>query len=250
MSAEIGHSENQLSNLGQMAVIAKDLKFQYDFKKELVINIPKFEVPRGKSLFLYGPSGSGKTTLLGLLALIQSPTHGFLSILDQNVKDIPVERRDQFRGAHIGYIFQVLNLIPFLSVLENILLPIRLNQSRKTRLPENCDPREIANKISKHLSIDSILNKMAGEISVGQQQRVAAARALVGCPEIIIADEPTSSLDYEARDKFIELLLEESKLGSSTVIFVSHDHSLKKHFEQAYDLRDLNKAVSSARVSK
>jgi putative ABC transport system ATP-binding protein len=145
--------------------------------------------------------------------------------------------RDRYRGTHIGYIFQLFNLVPYLTARENIELPVKLHATRRARVKAGVD------ELARHLGIVDILHRKPVELSVGQQQRVAAARALIGAPELVIADEPTSSLDADAREQFLQLLFEEVKAAGATLIFVSHDRSLAPLFTQAVSLRELNQAA-------
>ena len=217
----------------------ENLEFSYGRAKP-VLQIEKLQVAQGERVFLYGPSGSGKTTLLGLLAGVLTPSGGTIRLLGQDLTKTPNAKRDAFRGTHIGYIFQMFNLLPYLSVLENIILPCELHRARRKKL-KGKTPKEEAYKIAEHLGIQDQMGDKVTELSVGQQQRVAAARAVIGSPEIIIADEPTSSLDADHREKFIELLFEESKQAGSTVVFVSHDRQLERLFDRSISLPEINK---------
>jgi putative ABC transport system ATP-binding protein len=222
------------------AVIAiQDLRFAYD-PRRLILDIASFELGRGERLFLYGPSGSGKTTLLGLLAGVLAATSGGISVLGQNLVKLSGHQRDRMRGEHIGYIFQQFNLIPYLSVIDNITLPCQFNAARRARLKVN--PEAKAMELCQHLGIIDYIHRPVTELSVGQQQRVAACRALIGDPELIIADEPTSALDSEFREAFIQLLFKESKAAQSAILFVSHDQSLKHLFDRTVSLPSINRA--------
>jgi putative ABC transport system ATP-binding protein len=200
-----------------------------------ILHIGRFEVHRGEKLFIYGPSGSGKTTLLGLLAGVLPPQKGKLHVLGQDYFALSASKRDAFRGAHIGYIFQMFNLVPYLSVKGNILLPLELGTHRAIR-----DRNARLLEVAKALGIEPLLERRVTELSVGQQQRVAAARALIGRPEILIADEPTSALDTEHREAFLKLLFAESEKNGAAVIFVSHDRQLQPLFDRAVSLREIN----------
>ena len=149
--------------------------------------------------------------------------------------------KDKFRADHIGFIFQQFNLVPYLSVLENVTLPCHFSKSRQSK-SDNLDAQALHLLNDLGMAEDKLLNKSVTELSVGQQQRVAAARALIGNPEIIIADEPTSALDSDARETFIELLFQECQQSNSTLLFVSHDRSLAKLFDRQIDLTAINRA--------
>jgi putative ABC transport system ATP-binding protein len=152
----------------------------------------------------------------------------------------PAER-DAFRGSHIGYIFQLFNLIPYLTVEENITLPCRLSAERRRRL-NGKDLHRAAREVADHLGIGGLLHENVTKLSVGQQQRVAASRALIGTPELIVADEPTSSLDHDHRERFIQLLFESCREAGSTLLFVSHDRTLMPMFGRAISLPEVNRA--------
>lgn len=214
----------------------EQLKFSYQ-KNENILNIPHLKISEGEKVFIYGPSGSGKSTLLNLMSAVISPTSGTIKILGKNLSSLGNTGRDHLRGNHIGYIFQSFNLIPYLSIYENILLPLKSSKVRASRVTNLDD--EIK-RIATHLKLQDHLNKRVTQLSVGQQQRVAVARALIGSPEIIIADEPTSSLDEDVTESFMELLLEEQKNRQFTLVFVSHDRRLAKFFDREVSLIEIN----------
>ena len=223
------------------ALQVRDLRFAYGPRRE-ILRIPELHVDAGSSVLLFGPSGSGKTTLLGLLAGVLAASSGRLSVLGHDLTQMSNAQRDKFRGSHIGYIFQLFNLIPYLTVLENITLPCRLSLERRKRL--NGVPLDrVAREVAKHLGIAPLLGESAQDLSVGQQQRVAAARALIGTPEIVIADEPTSSLDFDHRGRFLDLLFANCRRAGSTVVFVSHDRTLRCWFDRCVSLPDINQAA-------
>ena len=219
------------------AVSIENLRFAYG-QGPAVLNIPAWSVQAGERVFLYGPSGSGKTTLLSLLTGVLAPQGGRVMLNGTtDLSALGAAARDRYRGIHIGYIFQMFNLVPYLTARENILLPVRLHAERRARM------RLPAGELAGHLGIGELLDRHPAELSTGQQQRVAAARALIGAPELVIADEPTSSLDTDAREQFLELLFAEVKAAGSTLIFVSHDQSLARLFDRAVSLRELNQAA-------
>lgn len=205
-----------------------------------VLDIPDFTVHAGERVFLYGPSGSGKTTLLGLIAGVLQPEPGTLNVLGHDVGSLSSAARDRFRASHIGYVFQMFNLIPYLNVRDNIALPVRINTERRSRLNGSLD--EAVAEAAAHLGIEELLDEKVTRLSVGQQQRVAAARAILGAPELIIADEPTSALDADRRHAFLELLFSNVQEAGSTLLFVSHDLGLADQFDRSLSLPDLNRA--------
>ena len=211
-----------------------------------IININQLHIKAGQHLFIEGPSGSGKSTLLNLLAGVLTPNSGEITILDQNLQQLSASKNDSFRADHIGFIFQQFNLIPYLSVIENITLPCSFSTTRKEKaIARSGDLKSEAIRLLNALGLDSedIFQRSVNELSVGQQQRVAAARAMLGSPEIIIADEPTSALDTAHRDAFIKILFTECEKENITLIFVSHDNTLKKHFDHYVNLADINKCT-------
>jgi putative ABC transport system ATP-binding protein len=217
------------------AVHIKNLVFAYP-KSEPILRIPELKLNKGESLFLHGPSGSGKTTLLGILSGVLQAQKGDVLILGQNFSQMSSHKRDLFRGTHIGYIFQMFNLIPYMSVMDNILLSCRMNPLRCKENSHTAILKE-AKGLLDSLGISETVNRPVTSLSVGQAQRVAAARALLGSPEIIIADEPTSALDTDHRTAFMDTLLSGCIKSQSSLIFVSHDHSLAKNFTHYTELK-------------
>ena len=224
-----------------LAIDIRSLRFRYR-GGPWVLDIPELTLERGTRAFLFGPSGSGKTTLLGVLAGVLEAEEGEVGVLGEDLSSLSGAQRDAFRAEHIGYVFQMFNLIPYLSVLDNIALPARMNAERRARL-DGAGVRETAALLADHLQIGDLLKKPVTELSVGQQQRVAACRALIGAPELIIADEPTSSLDFDRREAFLELLFQECERAGATLVFVSHDRTLEGMFSRTLSLPDINKAV-------
>jgi putative ABC transport system ATP-binding protein len=204
-----------------------------------VLELAEFEVPLGELVFLHGPSGSGKTTLLGLVAGILRAERGAVEVMGTDLGSLSGSARDAFRGRHLGYIFQMFNLIPYLSALDNIILPCRLSRPRRARVRGSLE--QGARRLAERLEISGELEKKPGALSVGQQQRVAAARALLGAPELVVADEPTSALDADRRDGFLDLLFESCREQGATLLFVSHDRSLEPRFDRAVGLPDRNR---------
>lgn len=222
----------------------KNLQFRYPAAHEACLDIACFRAVAGESIFLYGPSGSGKSTLLGLLGGVLIAHQGSVEILGNDLGAMRPVQRDRLRADHIGFIFQQFNLIPYLSVVENVLLPCRFSSRRLRQLGANSLPEE-AQRLLTHLDLAPALwQKPVTQLSVGQQQRVAAARALIGRPEIIIADEPTSALDAERQMAFLELLFRECAESGSTLLFVSHDQRLARGFDREIAVDELNRTVT------
>ena len=221
----------------------ENLSFSWPKQIQPTLDIKELIIEQNQSLFIEGPSGSGKTSLLNLIGAVTTPDSGTINLLGQNINDLKGSVKDKFRADHIGFIFQQFNLVPYLSMLENVTLPCHFSKPRRIKAG---NLQHEAVRLLSHLGLDhsSLQTKSVTELSVGQQQRVAAARAVIGRPEIIIADEPTSALDTDAREVFVNLLFEECALSSSTLIFVSHDRSLEHLFDRTVHLPDINQAAS------
>ena len=220
-----------------------DIRFRWDSKTPVVLNIPSFQILAGELVFLEGPSGSGKTTLLNLLSGMVLPEQGSVSVNGEIITRLTDGARDRFRADHIGVMFQMFNLIPYLSSLANVTLPCSFSSRRSTMAAKNGG--SLANEASRLLTRMQLgdvatINSPAYQLSIGQQQRVAAARSLIGSPELIIVDEPTSALDNEACQMFIKLLFEEVKKAEMTLIFISHDTRLAEYFDRRISLVDIN----------
>ncbi len=211
-----------------------------------VLDIPRLQIERGSRVFLYGPSGCGKSTLLGLLGGVLLAGEGVVRIMETDLTPLSAARRDQFRADHIGFVFQQFNLIPYLSIVDNVLLPCRFSERRRQRARAQSPSLEAeARRLLAQLGLDRRYERRSvTELSIGQQQRVAAARALIGSPPLLIADEPTSALDEESRGAFLELLFQECEREAATLVFVSHDQSLRPLFSQSLSFLELNRAAA------
>lgn len=226
----------------------EQLQFAWPLGQALTLDIEQLNLQSKERLFVAGSSGSGKSTLLSLLAGVLLPQQGTINILGEELTCLSGSGRDHFRADHIGFIFQQFNLIPYLSVIENVTLPCQFSRLRRERVLQSMkSPAEEAVRLLSHLDLSGdLLSRPVTQLSVGQQQRVAAARALMGAPEIIIADEPTSSLDADRRLAFVDLLFHECASQGSSLIFVSHDASLQGQFDRSVDMRELNRAAMQA----
>ncbi len=225
------------------AVHLHGVRFAWSTKGPDCLDVPDFRVEAGERIFIQGPSGSGKSTLLSLIAGVISPQQGRVEVLGQDLDLLRSAARDRFRALHVGFIFQLFNLIPYLSALDNILLPCRFAPARAARLAG--PPRDEAVRLATRLDLDAdLLVRPASDLSVGQQQRVAAARALIGRPGVVIADEPTSALDADRQRAFLDLLLGECADAGAALLFVSHDDRLQGRFDRAIRLHDINRAAS------
>jgi len=222
----------------------RDLSFSWPRAPAPVLRIEALDIAPGEMLFIEGPSGSGKTTLLSLLGAVLTPGKGTLKLMANDLAGLSNAARDRLRADHIGFIFQMFNLIPYLSTIDNVLLPChfsarRREQARRTTRGLAAE----AGRLIRRLGLDeAVAGRPVTALSVGQQQRVAAARALIGAPELVVADEPTSALDADARADFLTLLFEQCERARSTLVFVSHDRSLAASFDRRVSLPDINHA--------
>jgi putative ABC transport system ATP-binding protein len=229
----------------QAAVSLSGVKFAYAGEKRTILDIPSFVVRRGERVFLSGQSGSGKSTLLSMIAGVLTPQEGSIAVDGVRLEGLSGAARDRFRADRIGYIFQRFNLVAYLSVIENALIPCNFSSLRRDRAKRTAkDIKSAAKALLERLDLPrSIWHIKASRLSTGEQQRVAAARALIGAPAVLIADEPTSALDMDRRERFLELLLGACADQGSSLVFVSHDLSLSSSFDRAERFCDLNGAT-------
>jgi len=222
------------------AVIALE-DVQFGYATRLVLDIPQLLIEQGSSVLLRGVSGGGKSTLLGLLAGVLLPGRGRVEVAGHALQMMRGAARDRFRADHLGVIFQQFNLLPFLSVRDNIALGLRFSRLRSARISGPLDA-EIARLLQALQLNPELMQRRAGTLSVGQQQRVAAARALIGRPAVLLADEPTSALDREAATAFLQLMSVQCQAAGTTVLVVSHDDSLQPLFDRTISLSEINQA--------
>ncbi len=221
------------------------LRFRWPRAAHDCLAIDHLELAAGEALFLRGPSGCGKSTLLSLVAGVLAPSSGCIRLMGHDWTALPAAQRDRVRANNIGYIFQQFNLLPYLSALDNVLLPCRLSAARAARASHDGTPAAAAHKLLARMGLGKELwQRRATELSVGQQQRVAAARALIGRPTLVIADEPTSALDEELRDSFMQVLMTSCRDAGSALLLVSHDMRLAAEFDRSLDLRAINTAAT------
>jgi len=225
-------------------IALENLVFRWGRRHAVCLDIPRFDAAAGERVFLHGPSGSGKSTLLNLIGGVAVPERGRVDLLGTDLAMLGSRARDRFRADHIGFVFQQFNLLPWLSAIDNALLPCTFSATRAQRAGDA--PGAAARLLARLDLAPALWKKPAGELSVGQQQRVAAARALIGNPEILIADEPTSALDAARQQAFIDLLLSESAAVGATLLFVSHDARLAAHFDRVVALADINRTAMEA----
>ena len=219
-----------------------DVRFAWRPGEPDIISIDEFSVTKGERLFIVGPSGSGKSTLLSLLGGVVVPRAGRVDVLDRNLPAMPGWRRDRFRADHVGFVFQMFNLVPYLSIVDNVTLPCRFSPRRRARSEARSSSiRADAMRLLAELELDrsELLDRAVVDLSIGQQQRVAMARALIDAPEIVIADEGT-------RERFLELLFNECDTDDTTLLFVSHDNRLGGLFDRRVSLKEINRSVVEA----
>ena len=219
-----------------MAITLNNVRFYYpDLPDCPILNIPSWSLKTGEQAFLFGPSGGGKSTLLGLLSGLLPSTQGSINILGHALDKMTERQRDKFRADNIGYVFQQFNLIPYLDAVSNIQLASQFSKSQTSSFKQ-----EVKELLTQLNIPEQYWYKKVRHLSIGQQQRIAIARALINKPKLLIADEPTSSLDQDNRDGFMTLLMSLAKQNNTTLLFVSHDMSLAKYFSRVESLSDIN----------
>jgi len=218
------------------ALELQNIEFSWPQQAKPLFAIAELTLQQGETLFIGGPSGCGKTSLLSLITGIQVAQHGTCRVLGTTMNQLSPSDRDQFRGEHLGLIFQQFNLLPFLTVQENIELPSKLFDRRfkkSTQLFGSVQAH--VDRLCDALHLEPALrHRRANLLSVGEQQRVAAARALLGCPSLIVADEPTSALDEDNKIDFLNLLLSTASAQKTSVITVSHDMRIASKFDRVF----------------
>ncbi len=225
-------------------LLIDELTYAWPGEQDPVIRKLSLSIAAGEKVFLAGASGSGKSTLLALIGGLVLPDQGTIDISGQSLNTLSRSARDRFRADHLGVIFQQFNLLPWLDVVGNVTLGCHFSALRRKRTGA---VRSAAEALLKAMDLEQRLwHKRADQLSVGQQQRVAAARALIGQPDLVLADEPTSALDRDRRDAFLSLLFREIDRAGSALLFVSHDHELAARFDRTLELSELNGAACHA----
>ena len=214
----------------------KDVRFGWPGRASFALTVTDFSVKPGETVLLVGESGSGKSTLLSLICGTVSADAGSVRVAGTDIVSLSGGQRDRFRAEQIGMIFQQFNLLPFGSVVDNILLPLRFAPARRSRVS---DAREEALGLCTALGLPDVLVLKAASLSVGQQQRVAVVRAMIGRPPIIIADEPTSALDATSQSAFLDLLFGQVRMHGTTLLMVSHDPRLGERFDRVIAMEDI-----------
>lgn len=224
------------------------VRFRWPGPRGFSLSIESFSLPARERVLLVGPSGTGKSTFLSLLCGIVTLASGTLEVLGTDVTKLSNAARDRFRAEHFGIIFQMFNLLPYGSILDNVMLPLSFSRTRAERAARNGPVEAEALRLLTSLGLDAgeLAGLSAANLSVGQQQRVAAARALIGAPELIVADEPTSALDRNRQLAFLDLLFAEAEAAGASVIMVSHEEELGKRFDRVLRLEEIAVAERSA----
>ena len=202
-----------------------------------VIDVPTFSLEEKAQVALRGESGSGKTTLLNLIAGILKPDSGHISLSGQRISELTETQRDSLRAESIGYIFQTFNLLQGYTALENVLLGMSFGPGVD---------RDFAVKLLKRVGLGEKLRHYPRQLSTGQQQRVAVARALANRPKLVLADEPTGNLDHKSSREALQLIREACRENGAALLLVSHDREVLAQFETVFDLEKLNRAAIPA----
>lgn len=208
----------------------KNLTMQYQegVQQRTILNAVDASFPQGKFTVLLGQSGSGKSTLLNLIAGLDQPEQGEVWVANQNMTAMSEQERTLFRREHIGFVFQFFNLLPTLSLLENVLLPLQLNKIKNAKA--------VAMEWLERVGLADRYQAYPDRLSGGEQQRVAIARAMLHQPMLVLADEPTGNLDTRTGDQITELLLELVKAEKQTLVMVTHNPAMAAFADKVYRL--------------
>jgi putative ABC transport system ATP-binding protein len=206
-----------------MLIVAKDLEQTYQSagRPLTVLKSVDLQIAREEFVAIVGPSGSGKTTLLGLLAGLDRPSQGTVTIDGQDLNRLNEDQRARFRAENIGFVFQTFQLIPTLTAQENVMVPVELTRRRR-----DGDVQARAAELLSRVGLGDRLEHYPAQLSGGEQQRVALARAFANEPKILFADEPTGNLDTETGQRVIDLLVELNEQMRTTLVLVTHDTEL------------------------
>ena len=228
----------------QPAILIQHASFAWNKQAGYRLAIDALTIQQGERVLLTGRSGSGKSTLLSLICGANLPQSGQVEILGQNLSQLSISERDHFRAEHIGVVFQMFNLIPYMSIVDNVLLPLSFAHERKKRASQSGSLQAKAEHLLILMGLEpsAFHTQSVAELSVGQQQRVALARALIGAPQIIIADEPTSALDPDRQEQFLDLMMTQAKAEGTTLLIASHDRHLSSRFDRVLDMSEITSA--------
>ena len=232
----------------QSAISIEHARFVWNKQAGYQLAIDTLTIQQGERVLLTGRSGSGKSTLLNLMCGANLPQSGQVKILGQDLTQLTSSQRDRFRAEHIGVVFQMFNLIPYMSILDNVLLPLSFAPERHKRASRSGNlPQEAARLlIAMGLAPSAFQNQTLAQLSVGQQQRVAVARALIGAPALILADEPTSALDTQTQTEFLDLIMTQAKAEGTTLLIASHDRHLAPLFDRTLDMSEITSIAERA----
>ena len=210
-----------------------DMQFRYD-EGDFRLNVPDLHVKRGECVAVVGPSGSGKTTLLNLIAGISQPQSGDIVVAGQELADFDDAAARNFRIENIGLVFQEFELLEYLNVFDNVLLPYRINSSLKLDLYV----RQRAADLLESVGIGDMADRYPDQLSQGERQRVAVCRALLVNPSLLLADEPTGNLDPANKGRVLEILIDYADEHDATLVTVTHDSDLLSRFERVIDFKE------------
>lgn len=210
----------------------RDVTFQYPVAEAFQLRVPLLQVAQGDCVAIVGPSGSGKTTLLGLLSGILTPRSGSIRIGDTDLTGLGDTERRKFRVRHVGQVFQTFELLNYLTIAENVALPnlVDLTYDNQSQL------REHVAALLEGVGLGAKSGAYPQELSQGEQQRVAVCRAMFNQPPLLLADEPTGNLDQANKQNVVDLLIEQARRNGSTLLMVTHDHSLLASFSRVLDM--------------
>ena len=227
---ESKESETTPKNVLEVENVSK--RYETENNSVLAVNNVSFQIPHGSFVGIMGASGSGKTTLLHLIATIDKPTNGTIRISGQNIVDLPDEAAAEFRRRHLGFVFQEYNLLETLTIYENIALALTIKA-----VPEE-SIRPMIQSLSEKLDLSAILDKFPYEVSGGQRQRCACARAIVVNPDMILADEPTGALDSHAARQLLDTLAMLCREYGATILMVTHDVMAASYCDRILFMKD------------
>jgi len=230
-----------VTNSAEEIIQIADLEFRYG-EGDFALVIPELVVERGEKVAVIGPSGSGKTTLLNLIAGIATPQRGRVVTKGVEVTSLDDSRRREFRIRNIGLVFQEFELLEHLSVLDNVLLPYRINPSLRLEPPV----RQRAVSLAERVGVADKLGRFANRLSQGEKQRAAVCRALIAEPELLLADEPTGNLDPANKGRVLEILFDYAEERGATLLTVTHDHDLLGRFGRVIDFKQFHSTAGAS----
>lgn len=221
-------------------ISCRDLRFRYPAETtELCFS--GFAAAAGETIALVGPSGCGKTTLLNLISGILVPQEGVIEVDATEIQGLSLARRQAFRLERMGLVPQNFELLDYLTVRENILVPVRLSERGRI----SAETKERVGELAERTGIESLLDKLPSQLSQGERQRAALCRGLIGRPSVVLADEPTGNLDADNQDRIVSLLLEEAKQLGATVLMITHEPTLLDRFDRVENVMALREGAAA-----